>query len=343
MVKWSSYKRKLIEKAKLQKKSSDYIDRCLLYAKNLYDKGLPIIFNREHFSQLVGYNLEYIHRMSNSPIHFYRTFSIRKSSGKLREISEPLPDLKSIQKWILTEILNNIPVSAFAKAYTTGRSIKENARFHKKQNFVLNVDVKNFFPSIPFYKIKELFKEMGYTNDVSLLLSNMCCLENCLPQGAPTSPALSNIVCLNLDKKLSTLAINHKLRFTRYADDITFSGKELPHKLINKIKSILLSENLIINKEKTRIQRRNNRQEVTGIVVNEKLQVPRSMRHKLRQEIYYIKKYGVNSHLGRINETRKNYINHLMGIANYILFINPTDVQARQQLAYLRKIFYETN
>lgn len=241
-MKWETYKKNFIKEAERQNKTSDYIERCLGYAKTLFDKNMPIIYDQNHLCLLLGFSPEYIYRMSNSPKHFYRSFKIEKKNGKLRSIDEPLPDLKKIQKWILREILDNIAVSPYAKAYVSGQSIKENARFHRGQNCVLTVDIKDFFPSITIFRIIKVFENIGYSRPVSVFLANLCCLKKSLPQGAPTSPALSNIVAGNLDIKLSSFARENKLRYTRYADDITFSGEFIPKQTISHIRSILKSE-----------------------------------------------------------------------------------------------------
>jgi RNA-directed DNA polymerase len=136
-MKWENYSNKFRELALQNHFAYADIDSWLNYAKNLFDKKLPIIFDQEHFSHLVGYQYSFILRASNAPNKFYRKFTIPKKSGGKRTISEPLPSLKEIQLWILEEILNRHQVSKFAKAYVKNRSIRQNARFHLKQKIVL--------------------------------------------------------------------------------------------------------------------------------------------------------------------------------------------------------------
>lgn len=250
------------------------------YAKKLYDKRLPIIFNQEHLCLLLGYKKQYVYSVSNSPADFYRYYKIPKKNGNFRQISEPLPSLKEIQKWILDNILVNVDTSVYAKAYIKKKSIKDNARFHRKQKVLLSLDIKNFFDSISSDKIFDLFWNLGYKEDVVVMLTNLCCLNGSLPQGAPTSPMLSNIVLEDFDNEIGLYTMEQKIRYTRYADDMTFSGDFHPGKIISKVKRQLNDLGLKLNDEKTRTRGRGQRQEVTGIVVNEKMQLPRPERKR---------------------------------------------------------------
>lgn len=245
----------------------------------------------------------------------------------MRQIAEPLPSLKEIQHWILEEILNIIPISKYAKAYVKGKSIKDNARFHRGQKVVVKLDIKNFFGSINLFKVQELFRNLGYVDEVAVMLANLCCLDKVLPQGAPTSAALSNIIMYEIDEAISEYTNEHKIRYTRYADDMTFSGDFNTTDLIKFVCGIIKENGFVINKKKTKVLYGYKRQIVTGVVTNEKLQVPREKRRYIRQQMYYINKYGLNSHMERIRQNNPYYIEHLLGIANYILFINPKDLE----------------
>lgn len=215
---WEEYKSDFIKIAKKNNKNEKYCDKWLTYAKKLYDKHLPIIYNQEHLCLLLGYKKIYIYSVSNSPGDFYRHYQIAKKNGGFRQISEPLPSLKEIQRWILDNILINIETSAYAKAYIKKKSIKDNARFHKKQKIVLSLDIKNFFNSISSDKIFDVFWKLGYKDDVAVMLTNLCCLNGSLPQGAPTSPMLSNIVLKDFDDEIASYTLERKIRYTRYAE-----------------------------------------------------------------------------------------------------------------------------
>lgn len=286
---------------------------------------------------LVGYKYQYLIKISNGAKKFYRTFEIPKKSGGFREISEPLPSLKEIQHWILGEILEKVPVSRYAKAYVHKRSIRENARFHISQKVVLTIDLENFFGSLKFGKVYGLFLKLGYSAPVSTMLTNLCCLDGSLPQGAPTSPTLSNILMLQTDKMIAGFIKEKKIRYTRYADDLTFSGDFEPGIVITFVKSVMNDVNLRVNEKKIRVRRPGQRQEVTGVIVNEKLQAPREMRRELRQAVYYIQKYGLASHLDKTENLKANHIYHWLGIANFILFLNPKDEDALRCREILRR------
>lgn len=336
-MKWNQYEKNYIQMAKIQGKSEEYCIQQLEYAKQLFDKNFPVIYNQVHFCKLVGYEEEYIYAASNQPEKFYRTFFIPKKNGEWRKIDEPLPSLKEIQNWIYQEILCNVKISPYAKAYVKGKSIKDNARFHKKQKKVLSMDIKDFFPSIGFKKVLNVFRNIGYRENVAVLLANLCCLNGSLPQGAPTSPILSNIIAGKLDSKIVDYISNTKIRYTRYADDLTFSGDFAEGDLIKNVERIANRLGFKINEEKIRIRKRNQRQEVTGIVVNEKMQLSRKIRKRIRSDMYYIQKYGVESHLEHIGETRKNYLYHMMGVVSYAAFINPYDEKLKKYRLFLKE------
>lgn len=336
MDNWERYSISFSKNAKQAGFADDDIEACLDYAHKLFDQELPIIYDQTHLSLLIGYDEEYLRKVSNSQIHFYRRYTIPKKSGGKRTIAEPLPSLKEIQHWIMKEILYKIPASRFAKAYIEGSSIKQNAIYHKNQKYVLSIDIKDFFGSLRFRKVYTLFHNLGYSKPVSTMLSNLCTLYQSLPQGAPTSPALSNLLMTNVDKRISGFVINKKIRYTRYADDMTFSGDFNPGMVIKFVAQVLSDEGLIINDRKTRFRGKNQQQEVTGVVVNEKLQAPKVIRKQLRQAVYYIEKYGLPSHLEKTNNQRANHIRHLIGLANFILFINKEDQEARKYIDILK-------
>lgn len=335
-MKWNEYEKKYYDIAKLKGKTDEYCIKQLKYAKSLFDKRLPVIYNQTHLCCLLGYDEEYVYAACNQPSSFYRTFYIQKKNGKLRKINEPLPSLKEIQCWILNEILYHIPVSPYAKAYLKGKSVKDNARFHRKQKKVLTMDIEDFFPSISFGRVLHLFRSIGYRDDVAVMLANLCCLNDCIPQGAPTSPMLSNIIASKLDYQIMKHIKNDKIRYTRYADDLTFSGDFNEGDLIKNVERLANREGFRINEDKTRTRYRNQRQEVTGIVVNEKMQVNRKLRREIRSAVYYIRKFGLTSHLEHAKINKKNYLYHLMGITSYALYINPKDEQLKEYVEFLR-------
>lgn len=329
---WIEYVQNYREIAKLEGKSDEYCIKQLDYAKVLFDQNLPIIYSQKHLSMLLGYSLDYLYAVSNSSENFYRTFYISKKSGGQRRIDEPLPSLKEIQKWILIEILDAIPESPYSKAYTKGKSVKDNARIHRNQEKILLMDIKDFFGTIHYGRVLSLFKKLGYRESVAVMLSNLCCYKKCLPQGACTSPKLANLVAKKMDYRIWNAVKKQGIRYTRYADDMTFSGSFNEGKVIKCVEKIVSQSGFQINNKKTRVRKRHQRQEVTGIVVNDKLQLSRKIRKDIRKNAYYIKKYGLESHLQHVNENRENYLYHMIGIASYAHFINPKDEQLSEYL-----------
>lgn len=337
-MKWGVIEKNIKKECKSHHKSSEYTQKYLTYSKKLFDNNLPIISSPKHFSLLVGLEHQYICNMAYASDRFYRHFSIPKSNGQARNIDEPLPDLKFVQSWILHNILEKCAVSDYAKAYLKGRTLKHNARFHRAQKIVVTMDIKNFFPSISVKDITEIFENMGYFHDLSCFLAHLCCYNNVLPQGAPTSPYLSNLRMITLDDKISEYTYEKSIRYTRYADDLTFSGDFNPHFLISNISKFVYNEGFCINPQKTRIARSNTRQEVTGIIVNSHMQLTKEKRKLIRQQVYYIRKFGLESHLERIGENRANYLNHLLGQINFALFVNPKDKEMKEYFNVVKSI-----
>lgn len=337
---WITYRKTFTSICKKQFAYRDEeIEALLSYALYLYQHGLPIIYDQDHLALLVGYQYDLLLRISNYQRAFYRKFTIPKKNGDSRVLYEPLPTLKEIQRWILDNILIKVPIHPAAKAYRAKTSVKDNAKFHRNQMVLLKMDIRNFFDSIREYHVYSLFKNIGYNRQVSTLLTKLCCLGNALPQGAPTSPNISNIVMKTADNQIFSYCRTHNIRYTRYADDMTFSGQFTPHNVYKEVSFIVRGLDLTINDDKVHVIRPNRRQEVTGIVVNQKLQVCRIKRMYLRQQVYYLKRYGIDDIILNLNNmSPESYLNKLIGLAGFIKFVNPKDIQAKKDVAYLKEI-----
>lgn len=318
-----------------------YIKRCLDYARPLAEKGLPIIYNTTHLSLLVGYKAEYIRSVAQFDKAYYWEYKIKKPNGKFRPIREPLPNLKDIQLWILEHILYNVEISGFAKAYVPGKKIKDNVRFHKNRAKVLTLDLTDFFGSIKVESVSYIFREMGYTKPLAELMALLCCLEGKLPQGAPTSPCLSNIYMRNFDAEIGQYCRERQIFYTRYADDMAFSGDFNVEELISFVKSQLDLKGLRLNNEKTKLMLRSERQIVTGIVVNDKIQLPKNKRRDIRCKMHYIEKFGIDSHLEKIGCEKKNYVRHLLGEVTYALSFTPDNNELKGYQEKLRNLLKE--
>ena len=207
--------------------SPEYVKKCLNYAKPLFKQDMPVIFDFQHLCLLLGLDGEYLQSIIYGSKSHYREFAIRKRSGGVRIISAPHYTLKYVQRWIYDNILSKVKVNYCAHGFRPKKSIVTNAKIHVENKFLLKLDLKDFFPSISINQVINVFKDLGYSNHVSFFLSAICCVEEHLPQGAPTSPALSNIIARHLDNRLLGLAKKMGYRYTRYADDLAFSGESI--------------------------------------------------------------------------------------------------------------------
>ncbi|MBE6154888.1 MAG: RNA-directed DNA polymerase [Firmicutes bacterium] len=280
--------------------------------------------------------LNILYAISNNSEKYYTTKYINKKDGTKRELLVPNKTLKNIQKNILNNALNDLEVSKYACAYIKNKSLKDNASPHINQKVVLKLDIKDFFTSITFEEIYKVIPNELFPTSIKVLMLKLCTYYDYLPQGAPTSPYLSNLVLKNFDNYIGTYCKERNINYTRYCDDLTFSGDFDVKKLKNKVQAFLEEIGYNLNDKKTKVIKNNKRQIVTGLVVNEKVNIPISYRKKIRQEMYYINKYGIDSHLKYINNTNKEkYINSLKGKINYCLNINPNNTEFQ---SYLKKL-----
>lgn len=326
--------------------SDEDIESCLQYAKRLSDKRLPIIYDQGHLSFLMGIEYGYLLGVTNSQGSYYKQYMLPKKSGGFRIIMEPYPTLKLAQAWILHNILyaNDNYVAPNAKAFVRNVGLRDNAKFHRGKKVLLNIDLVDFFGSIDFTMVLELFIKLGYNKPCSVMLSNLCTLGGILPQGAPTSPMISNMVFYPVDTIIFDYCKQRKIMYTRYADDLSFSGDFDAYELLRFLNAVLKQYHFKINGKKTKICYNGNRQAVTNIVVNEKIQTRKDYRKSIRQNIYYVKKYGLQSHVAHYNERHmtmwspESFLNHLKGKVGYALYINPKDTEMQRYREYLYSI-----
>lgn len=265
----------------------------LLKLLNLANQGL-------YGDKAKPYSLRQLNYHAHSKINTKRYISFKipkKKIGEYRIIDAPNPTLKGMQRALNYALQQIYTPSPAAMGFTPGRSIVSGAQIHVGQKFVYNIDLKNFFPSITSGRVyaRMLSKPFSCSKEVASLIADLCCYENnfgkVLPQGAPTSPTLTNIICDRLDVKLSRLAKAYGLRYTRYADDITFSGMTNKFaedgKFCQSLHNIIEEEeNFEINKDKTRLCHGGIRQEVTGITVNDKPNVTQEYVKQLRSMLH---------------------------------------------------------
>lgn len=278
------------------------IDSSIIEQLDIFKNSeLPFIIDFTHLSLLLGINKKTLSTIIYSPEKYYRSFKISKRNGSEREISSPYPVLRYIQRWILRNILENILVNENATGFIKNKSILDNIKPHLNQECVLKIDLKDFFPNIKFTRIMAIFKVCGYTNKVSFYLARLCSCNGSLPQGASTSPYLANIVAKKLDSRLYCFAKYFSLAYTRYADDIAFSGETLPWKLQSYIYKIIEEEGFIINENKTKLLKGNSKKIITGISVNTiSPKVPRSYKRQLRHESFIMLKLTKEQYISTI-------------------------------------------
>ena len=236
--------------------------------------------------------------------------------------------LKHIQRQILVKILDNKAISKYAKAYHKGINLKDNAIPHLNKELILKLDIKDFFENISFIDVyNSCFSIEYFPKSVGMILTYLCTYDDYLMQGAPTSAYISNLVMKEFDEVLGLWCEENNISYTRYSDDMTFSGEFNPREVIVKVRKMLYKLGLELNNKKIHIIHKSSNQNVTGIVVNEKVQVSAKYRKEIRQEIYYIRKFGLESHLKKrnIDIEKEKYINILYGKILYVLQINNKD------------------
>ena len=278
--------------------------------------------------QDLGTSAKTLYAVSNNLGKHYRKVKLPKNNGGFRTLSVPDEVLKSIQRQIAEVLLIHMPVSRYAKAYRFGSSTLRNAKHHVGKQVVLKLDILHFFDSIRYSTVKDkVFPEEIYAEPVRILLTMLCYHKDALPQGAPSSPAITNIILYEFDEQIGQWCRERGIAYTRYCDDMTFSGDFNPAEVIRFVRLELKKMGFLLNEQKTQIQRPGQQQTVTGIVVNEKLSIPADYRRKLRQELYYCRKFGIQEHLQKIGlEIPENtYRMQLLGKVNYVLQVHPND------------------
>lgn len=261
-------------------------------------------------------------RIIADPSLFYRSFRIPKRRGGSRVIASPYPSLASIQANILQCLLSELPVSPFAFAYVAGRNAINHAGLHLRGKELLKLDIKDFFPSISRQMVFESLQGLGVQNEVSYFISSICTLKNELPQGACTSPVLSNLVFSPLDFRLSRLAQVLGLSYSRYADDMAFSGERIPRRLSRLVSAILAQRGFIVNDLKTQLKVEGSKKILTGVSISSGvLKAPRDFKRSLRAQIYELEINGDD--VSSMKTFDPLIYERVLGRINYLLQIEP--------------------
>ena len=232
---------------------------------------------------------EYIYRhwiLDRGMDDLYTVSQIPKRSGGMRQIEAPCASLKMVQRGILNYIFGDVRHHDACHGFRSRHSIATNAALHVGKDIVLNLDLQDFFPSVAAGRVYGIFKSFVGEGIYARFLTDVSVFKGRLPQGAPTSPMIANLTCLRLDRRLAGLANKNSMDYTRYADDLTFSGPESIIRFIPAIKAIIAAEGFRIALPKLRIHRKGSRQEVTGLTVNQQVSVPRVIRRRLRAAVH---------------------------------------------------------
>lgn len=270
------------------------------------DIALPPIVRDSVFAVFLGVSPKIIFSIRKAPSKHYRSFFLTKKDGSKRKINTPRTYLKVIQWWILDNILNKLEFPNNIFGFVPKRSALLNAEFHFGSRHLLNVDISDFFPSIKIEAVESTFCYLGYSQEVAKMLSEICCLDGCVPQGAPTSPAIANLILRDVDSKLDELAKANNCKYSRYADDLTFSSCDrIEAELLSSVDEIVSGAGFALKDSKTRFAGQGDRMEVTGVIINEKLQPSRSWRKKARARLHQ---------LGGAARLTRREANYLFGI-----------------------------
>lgn len=335
------------------------------------DNALPTLPDTAALARALGLTVSRLrwlvfHRPVDRSTHYHR-WHVPKRDGGLRLISAPKPQLKAAQHWIARNITEHLPVHGAAHGFVPGRSTVTNAQVHAGARVVVKLDLQDFYPTITQPRVKGLLRKAGYGEQVATVLSMLCTeaprevIElrgkprhvaigpRSLPQGAPTSPSITNALCLRLDRRMQGLARTLGFRYSRYADDLTLSWHgedDAPvGKLLHRVRSIVSSEGFVVHPNKTRVMRSGRRQKVTGLVVNAldrsmdsnmdpsagerpAARVPRTLRRKLRAAL----------HNRRQGKAGPESLDHLHGFAAYVHMTDPSHGRPLlEQVAALRE------
>jgi RNA-directed DNA polymerase len=303
---------------------------------------LPPLADAEAIATLLGVSpdtLSQLMRPGTEPGSGYVEFEIPKAKGGTRRIAAPRTPLRKVQRTILDQILAKVPVHDACHGFVPGRSTVSNAKPHVGRAVVIKIDLKDFFPTVHYRRVKGLFQYLGYGEPVAAILAGLTTYRpklpnghvvwpGLLPQGAPTSPAIANLISRRLDQRLSKLAAKYDATYTRYADDLTFSFATNPEVKLGRflwwVDGICQQEGFTERPDKRRILRSKNQQRVTGLVVNRKVNLPRDDRRRFRAILHNCKTTGIAAQATRSGRgTDSDFKAYLAGYAAYIHMVDP--------------------
>jgi RNA-directed DNA polymerase len=248
----------------------------------LVQKGLPPAVSRRCIAVLFGYSPKFIGSLLAASHKHYRSFVIKKGKKK-RAIVAPKVGLKVVQKWLGYHLAQSISFDDCVHGFVRNKSHLSAAEEHLNAKWVYSLDIKDFFPTTPALKVSNAITSLGYKKEAADLISLLCCYNGYLAQGSPASPFLSNLVFRELDEQIKNLALSLGVRYTRYADDLTFSGIEKFPEEIKNVKNLITAQGWSISQEKEHFAELPNRLKVHGILVHgDRLRVTKGYRNRIR-------------------------------------------------------------
>ncbi len=303
---------------------------------------LPFIYDTYQLADFLHIRRKTLFELTRKPEHHYYPVRIPKKNGGYRTLNVPTGALKECQRVILKQILSRFTPSRYATAYRPGIGICANASPHTGKRYLLKLDLADFFASIRFSQVySTLFNTRWFPCQIGVMLTSLCCYQEALPQGAPTSPAISNMVMKNFDEALGSWCEKRQITYTRYCDDMTFSADQPLYTVLQKVRSMLKDTTYELNESKTRFITATRRQSVTGLTVNQKVTVARDYKRDLRQEVHYVLRYGP---FDTLNHTQKQaplyeghpsyckYLDILIGKVRFVLSVEPENRWFREAL-----------
>ena len=292
--------------------------------------GLPIINNLQDLSDHLRLSKELIYRLSKFNNYHYVSFSIDKKNGGQRTIHCPNREMKAVQSWIMSNILQKVKLSDVAMGFREKKGIRENALAHKDSQYILCMDTDDFFPSIKYPMVYKVFKTIGYNDHVSHILTSLCTCGGVLPQGGVSSPIISNIICIRLDRRLAGYVGKHNVTYTRYADDFTFSSLSFLRLLRIKkfVERIIYEEGFTLNDRKTRFMGKSTRKKVTGLIISDEgVGIGKKEKRVLRAKIYQLLRNKVKE------EDKPKLVRHINGWLAFLLHIDERGVRGLERYA----------
>ena len=345
-----------IRDAQSANKDDAYIAQYVEYAQRLMQRNLPVIFDIGHLAHYMNISKQRLLEISENREYYY--YLIPKKSGGMRRIIVPNDDLKNVQRWINRQILQAIQPLECVTGFVRGKSIVNNAKIHENKRFILNLDIENFFESITRDRVERLFFQLGYKQELALFFADICTttlnddyirwkfekraifFESLmhkhtpfLVQGAPTSPIIANLICYGMDLKLMKYAQRHGINYSRYADDITFSSDDIASlPKVGFIRKLMAEEHFMLNEEKTKLLKPGMRQEVTGLLINGQVRVPRIYKKDIYRHLHFCLKYGGLNHFNHIKSSYNMSRDWLLG---RIFFVNAVEPKEAKKMLYL--------